>query len=304
MLVWAGGESGTIGGGALEWQAAAAARAQLRDGPQARVARVALGPKLGQCCGGAVTLLTEIFDAQILSAPPFDGSDPVIRPLPGATAATPPLALQRLRAIARNGSGEIRTGIHSGWMLEPLAKAQRELWIWGAGHVGRALVEVLRPLPDFALTWIDTSRARFPEALPEGVAALWDPRPTRLLDYSPASSEHLIFTYSHALDLEICHRLLLRSTFRSAGLIGSETKRARFRSRLVALGHPASEIARIQCPIGDPRLGKAPQAIAIGVAAEMLGRYHHAETEIADDDRDCRAVARRGRDQSLSGGGR
>ena len=78
-----------------------------------------------------------------------------------------------------------------------------------------------------------------------------------------------MLTFSHALDLELCHRLLKRG-FRSLGLIGSATKWGRFRSRLKALGHEAQAVGRIQCPIGDPGLGKHPQAIAVGVVAEML----------------------------------
>ena len=78
-----------------------------------------------------------------------------------------------------------------------------------------------------------------------------------------------MLTYSHALDLELCHRLLTHG-FARAGLIGSATKWARFRARLAALGHPPYAIARIDCPIGNPALGKHPQAIAIGVAAAFV----------------------------------
>ena len=84
-------------------------------------------------------------------------------------------------------------------------------------------------------------------------------------------AEHLILTYSHAIDLALCHALLVRG-FARAGLIGSATKRARFRKRLAELGHGAGEIARIDCPIGEPAFGKHPQAIAISVAAAILAR--------------------------------
>ncbi|MBQ0748643.1 MAG: XdhC family protein, partial [Roseovarius sp.] len=80
---------------------------------------------------------------------------------------------------------------------------------------------------------------------------------------------HVIVTHDHALDLELCHQLLQRP-FASAGLIGSATKWARFRQRLAALGHTDAQISRISCPIGDPNLGKHPQAIALGVAAALL----------------------------------
>ncbi|OZA01614.1 MAG: hypothetical protein B7Y02_17490 [Rhodobacterales bacterium 17-64-5] len=82
----------------------------------------------------------------------------------------------------------------------------------------------------------------------------------------------MILTFSHILDLELCHRLLNHGFLR-CGLIGSATKWARFRSRLSALAHPPAEIARITCPIGDPALGKHPQAIALGVAAEFLRQH-------------------------------
>jgi xanthine dehydrogenase accessory factor len=78
-----------------------------------------------------------------------------------------------------------------------------------------------------------------------------------------------VLTFSHTLDLALCHALLGHG-FRRLGLIGSATKWARFRSRLAALGHGAGAIGRIDCPIGDPALGKHPQAIAIGVAAAFL----------------------------------
>ncbi len=102
--------------------------------------------------------------------------------------------------------------------------------------------------------------------------------PAVLADHAPAGAEHLVLTYSHALDLELCHRLLRRG-FAACGLIGSATKWARFRARLAALGHEAAAVSRIRCPIGEPGLGKHPQAIALGVAAEMLRARQGAARE-------------------------
>ena len=89
------------------------------------------------------------------------------------------------------------------------------------------------------------------------------------IEYAPESCQHLILTYSHALDLDLCHRLL-GSSFDSIGLIGSKTKWARFQKRLTELGHSLDNIQKISCPIGNPLLGKQPQAIAISVAQELL----------------------------------
>lgn len=153
----------------------------------------------------------------------------------------------------------------------------RPLWIYGAGHVGRAIAQVAAPLPEFDITLIDTSVDRFPGDLPESVAPLIAAEPARAVAHAPDTAEHLILTYSHEMDLALCHAILSRP-FSAAGLIGSSTKWARFRSRLAALGHPPERIARIACPIGDPALGKHPQAIAIGVVAALLSRLD-AEAE-------------------------
>ena len=311
MLVWASGQSGTIGGGALEFEAARRAREVLAASPPtlslphgggrepvapviegsasgsvppsprvgegwggggARVERVALGPSIGQCCGGAVTLWTEVYDA-------------LPEPVAGVVArgsGTMPLAVKRLLVAARGQGARPAPGLVQGWLVEPVSEAERQIWVWGAGHVGRALVNVLAPLPGIAITWVDTGPERFPEAVPEGVTPVWAAEPEALAAHAPGTAEHLIVTYSHALDLELCHRLLGRG-FRWLGLIGSATKWARFRSRLAALGHSRAAIDRITCPIGDVSLGKHPQAIAIGVALQLLKKKHKSETEIADD---------------------
>ena len=135
--------------------------------------------------------------------------------------------------------------------------------------MGRAIVDVLEPMPDLKIRWADWARERFPEDIPASADELIAENPADLVSLAPAHAEHLVLTYSHALDLEICHRVLGRS-FRRLGLIGSATKRARFRSRLKALGHTEALINRMDCPIGDPSLGKHPQMIAVGVAAEVI----------------------------------
>lgn len=145
------------------------------------------------------------------------------------------------------------------------------LWIWGAGHTGRAIARVLAPLDSHEITLIDVSADRFPAELPEGVTPLIAADPVLAVKHAPREGAHLILTYSHALDLALCDRVLHHG-FDTCGLIGSATKWARFRKRLGQMGHENDQIERIDCPIGDPRLGKHPQAIALGVAAAMLAR--------------------------------
>ncbi|MGB2201598.1 MAG: xanthine dehydrogenase accessory protein XdhC [Pseudooceanicola atlanticus] len=248
---------GTIGGGALELEATEAARTLAA----ARVGKWALGPDLGQCCGGAVTLVYDLLD----SVPELtDGM--VLRRIDGPE--DPPLAVRRALAEARNGSDR-RARLIEGWWLEPVAQPETNVWVWGAGHVGRAIVATIAPLPDMAVTWVDTAPDRFPATVPEGVTVIPAAQPELLAAHAPQQAHHLVLTYSHAIDLALCDALLRRG-FASAGLIGSASKWARFRRRLAGMGHAPARIDSITCPIGDPSFGKHPQEIAVGVAAGLL----------------------------------
>ncbi|WP_299138242.1 xanthine dehydrogenase accessory protein XdhC [uncultured Tateyamaria sp.] len=256
MLVWADGQSGTIGGGALEYQLAKSARHLHKDS----LSRHALGPDMGQCCGGAVEVLSEIYDLKRAQALPED----VI----ARGSGDMPLGVTRLLRTAR-GQGTLPLAqLVDGWMVEPVAATPHHLWIWGAGHVGRALVDVVHKMPGVAVTWVDTAPDRFPADIPQAVTCVPAADPAVLAPHAPRDAHHLILTYSHDLDLALCHALLSHS-FDTCGLIGSATKWARFRKRLAALGHTPAQIARITCPIGDPALGKHPHMIAVGVAHRL-----------------------------------
>lgn len=237
MLLTEQGQIGSIGGGRLEYEAAAWARAHLG------VRRVALGPGIGQCCGGAVTLVAERISARVLAT--LDG--PVWLRRVAGDAPCPP-------ALARHAAVDV--ALEQGWLSERLTPAATPVVIHGAGHVGRALSRVLTPLPGFDVTLADPRE----DALP-------DPRDA--LTRAPDQAAHIIVTHDHALDLDLCHRALSRPCG-FVGLIGSATKWARFRKRLTTLGHDPAQIDRIHCPIGTPALGKHPQAIAIGVAQALL----------------------------------
>lgn len=220
MKVSAGGAEGTIGGGALEYRASAEARRMLSSGETEQDVTWPLGPGLGQCCGGAVTLRFGRVARHL---------DPV----------APPLHIPR--------------------------QAFGNLWIWGAGHVGRAVVQACPPTE---ITWIDTDRRRFPSHIPHHVRIVPASDMPLLAARSPREAHHLIFTYSHDIDLGLCAALLKRDP-KSIGLIGSDTKWARFRSRLTAMGLDPSGIT---CPIGDKRLGKRPDQIARGVVEALLAQ--------------------------------
>ena len=270
MLVWTGGQAGTIGGGALEWEAAKRARDLLASGrregarPSGQLLKLPLGPSLGQCCGGTVSLLLEYFDADAVLALPDGG---VFARAIDSDTETAPLWVQKAQREARAGAW-VTPHMKDGWFVEPLAATATPLWIHGAGHVGRAIVGTLAGLP-FAVTWVDTDPTRFPDPLPAHATRLVAARPQDAVAYAPPDAIHLVLTYSHEIDLSVCHAVLSRR-FAHLGLIGSATKKARFLKRLADLGHPPERLARLTCPIGDPALGKHPQAIAVGVVAELL----------------------------------
>lgn len=304
MLVWSGKEEGTIGGGTLEFEAIRTAHDLLHgtgtgepaDTPpkwQREVRLQALGPALGQCCGGHVGLLFEVYGAAEIRtlkclAEGHLRNGLVARPLREGTApdvvverkqdGERPLAVtQLLRAMLSGrkpaGAQLVRLGaLADSWFVEPAADRTHPLYLYGAGHVGRALVRVLEDAP-FDVTWIDTDPARFPSHVRAAVRVLPAADPAAAARLAPPDAIHLVMTFSHPLDLAICHAVLTNDAFGHLGLIGSKTKRERFRKRLAELGHTPAVLDRVICPIGVPGVpGKAPAAIAISVAADLLQR--------------------------------
>jgi len=295
MLVTPGETAGTVGGGALEHEAIAAARRLMAGEPapwRREVLSFPLGPSLGQCCGGRVKLLLEAFTAHELAALTSDtggsGCAVLLRPTgPGAaltivtqrkTCGDWPTPVQRLLDEMLSGQRPAAPTLVRGrrdaadWYIEPLSQSRAPLFLYGAGHVGRAVVRVLERLP-FAVSWIDVVPERFPPAIPPAVCAIAERDPAATAASAPAEAWHLVMTYSHPLDLAICHAVMQQGAFRYLGLIGSMSKRTRFLRRLAGLGVAPDMLARLHCPIGLEGLrGKEPDVIAVSVAADLLRR--------------------------------
>ena len=278
MLVRGGDIVGSIGGGQLELLAIDAARRMMAERTAARVlARHSLGPDLGQCCGGAVRLLFEP-----LSAADQDWLEAwriQAREIAGSGLATGPDGEKTWTPIALAGEAarvEDRPG--AGWrVLERVQRSARPLWLYGAGHVGRALVKVLSEL-DFAVTWLDSRHDGFPAAIPANVHSIVAPQLAATAEEAPPGCLFLVMTHSHQLDLEICDRILRRGDAAFLGLIGSDTKKARFLSGLRALGHGPAALERLVCPIGLAQVPcKQPMEIAVATAAQLLALPASAE---------------------------
>ena len=209
------------------WRWPPARRRRLAGGTGETVLRYALGPSLGQCCGGVVRLRFEHVAA--------------------ADAAS---------LAARFSPAGI-----------PVA-------LFGGGHVGKALIAALGPLP-FAVRWIDSRDEIFPQALPGNVECEHS-HPVHAAVHDLAPGSHVVvMSFSHAEDLDVVAACLQRQRERNdlpfLGLIGSKSKWATFRHRLEQRGVSKQELAQVTCPIGLPEIrGKQPEVIAVSVAAQLL----------------------------------
>jgi len=269
-----GGFFGTIGGGALEYEALAAARAALAaPRGKAQFREWPLGPNLGQCCGGVVRTLTETFDAGDLAA---------VRRLEEAEQAGAFTTASRLgddgriarvpvaHGSARKPMAPAGTGFKKTSFNERFGETATPVLLFGAGHVGRAVVLALAPLP-FTARWIDSRRDQFPQYLPQNVVTVCTDDAEREFEQAPRDALVVVMTHSHPLDFEIAAAALRRRTFDFVGLIGSETKRARFAKFARQLGLAEQDIDRLVCPIGLAQIkGKEPAVIAAALAAQLL----------------------------------
>ncbi|MEM1110461.1 MAG: xanthine dehydrogenase accessory protein XdhC [Pseudomonadota bacterium] len=207
---------GSIGGGHLEYQAAAIA-AELMGAPQEqqRLEYFPLGPKLGQCCGGSAHLLFESF----------------------------------------KGAG-------------------LNIALFGAGHVGQALVPILAQLP-CRIQWVDSRDAVEALDCPANVSALASEEPHKEVSAQPPATYYVIMTHNHQQDFDILRAVLRRGDAGYVGLIGSVTKWRRFQMRLEHHGHTEAEWQAVRCPVGlDAVPGKLPVEVAVSVAGEIIAEMH------------------------------
>lgn len=166
-------------------------------------------------------------------------------------------------------------------LLECFIPTRLPTFLFGAGHVGRALAPLLAPLP-LRLHWIDSRADAFPESLPDTVRAEVLDEPKDAVISAPRGSAYIIMTHQHPLDYALTEAALARDDASYIGLIGSESKWRRFRMRLEHRGFSAEQIDRVRCPIGLTSVpGKHPAEIAVAVAGELIGHYHATTHDVA-----------------------
>ncbi len=254
---------GTIGGGQLEFLMLDIAREMLAHGRgPARIIDQALGPDLGQCCGGRVKILIETFDKRDL---------PDIEPLKAAEDKGGLFDVEcrmEIDRVRREVGSAVGDDVGTGWH-ETHGEDHTPVLIFGAGHVGRALVLALAPLP-FTVRWLDDREDAFPAHLPANASAIRMRDPEAEIAQARPHSLILVMTHDHPLDMAITAAALKRG-FPYVGLIGSATKRARFEKRFRELGLGTDMIASLVCPIGLPGIAdKDPAVIAASVTAQIL----------------------------------
>jgi len=253
MVVTETGIEGTIGGGRLEYQATEQARAILSHAPGSwRVQDYPLGPLLGQCCGGRVRLLVERLGGVPEGIGPYLvelGERMERKPFPGEGRGPGPARGPRPQA------GDS--------FVEPDDAERLPVLMFGAGHVGRAIARKAEGLP-LHLAWFDSR----PEAAEtQGVVLADEEEMVACAGSADPEAAVVILTHDHALDYRLT-AAALASPARYVGLIGSQTKRARFLSRLDKDG---IDHTGLTCPIGAPGvIGKEPGVIAIAALAQLL----------------------------------
>lgn len=300
MLVDAGQVSGTIGGGHLELRAIEIARTMIKDGRARHFERFALGPGLGQCCGGVVHALFERVDTRLAAllreracedswrmvaidgapdAALFDGEGALI-----AGAPAPAFARERGTHVMQDAAGRR-------WLADAVFAPRARLVLFGAGHVGAAIVRALADLP-CTVSWVDERDDMFPVQVPANVTVEATDTPEAVVAAAPDGASYLVMTHSHALDQRLTEAIMARPGVGWFGLIGSHTKRKQFEHRLREKGVAPARIASMVCPIGLPGISnKAPAVIAASVCAQLLGVWeaqHAAPNKIEQERTRCR----------------
>jgi xanthine dehydrogenase accessory factor len=165
--------------------------------------------------------------------------------------------------VRRNREGEVS-------FFERLDEEYPAVWLYGAGHVGQALAGMLVQLP-VRLLWHDSRQGQFPGAACGYSRVLPESDLVRTVVEAAPGTYFIVMTHDHSLDYDLCRAVLLRDDSSWLGLIGSQSKGARFRSRLRRDGFGGKAIDRLVCPIGVTGVNsKWPAAIAVAIAAQLM----------------------------------
>ncbi|BBP43888.1 xanthine dehydrogenase accessory protein XdhC [Thiosulfativibrio zosterae] len=271
MAVFANRIEGTIGGGHLEYAAIEQAKTLLNQAPDHHISltQTPLTPRFDQCCGGQVTLVFEKINP--ITSPWLNDLARLLKPF---SAEKPPkfnqawLVFDPISFKKHISQSPPQPEKHL--IIETIQPHPFPIMIFGAGHVGKALVNQLQFL-DAKVTLVDSRADQFPEQPPAHIQCITTQNWQSLIDSAPSHTYFLILTHSHQLDFALTQAILQKGQFAYCGLIGSKTKKVRFERQLSANGLTQPQIASLTCPIGLHNIpGKSPEILAISVVAQLL----------------------------------
>lgn len=169
-------------------------------------------------------------------------------------------------------------------LFECFAPCQTQIMLFGAGHVGKALTQILGDLP-CQVKWVDSRGELFPAQSASNIEMITSDSPLDEIAKMPPDSYYLVMTHNHQLDFELCQALLKRDDFAFAGLIGSQTKWKRFQQRLKSRDFAAKQINKLTCPVGASSVpGKRPMEVAVSIAAQLIALYQCSSGYKQNDD--------------------
>ena len=289
MIVGAAEFSGSIGGGKLEFMALQQARTMIEAGPGQAGSwprcsdNFVLGEELRQCCGGVVWLLFEYFGPAHKQAlrqlrETLSPGDVLVHEI---KSSGPLLVAQTACELMMLKDADGRASR----FVEAAHRPSTPLVIYGAGHVGRALVRVLEGTP-FAVTWVDIKPERFPADVRDDVERVILDNPADHVQAVPGGAFHVVMSHSHSIDLDICRAVLMTGSAGYLGLIASKTKKSKFLNRLRKDGVPDSALNVFHCPIGLGHWSsKQPSVIAISIAAQLIEVFEQGLVSLGNTER-------------------
>ena len=169
-------------------------------------------------------------------------------------------------------------GGHASIMFESFIKTSIDIMLFGAGHVGKALVSILAGLP-CRVHWVDSREQEFPDNLSSNISRIVSDSPSDEVKTMPKNSYYVIMTHNHPLDFAISEAILKRNDAHYIGLIGSKTKWKRFQMRFHHKGYTSKLYNSIRCPVGHSDIpGKLPAEVAVSVAGEIISLYHQQQS--------------------------
>ena len=281
-----GAQVGTVGGGAIERLATERADAARRSGA-AGLEWVTSGAS-DMACGGDALLAVRALTARDLPVllalqDALERDEPVTVEERWADASAPELLL----APADRAPGPTWDAAGATYR-EPVCAPSR-LHVFGAGHVGAALVGLAAQVGFEVRVYDDRPELARGASLPAAASVACGPfdELAAAAQIGPRDSV-VVLTHGHAHDEAVLLAVLTRDVQPAyVGCIGSRRKAALTREHLAAAGVPRERADAVHLPIGEAIGAVTPSEIAVSIVAQLVR---------------CRAERREGEDREAKRG--